>query len=89
MFPVKGAVFLEFQLFLGIPPVFFGGIITPFALSALQGYQFHRGLFACHVSTSHANTKTSWGFNPQGSIQILEFCFAKPQNILKFQNLRF
>jgi hypothetical protein len=38
MLPVKGTVFLEFQLFLGIPTVFAGGIIAPFALTALQGY---------------------------------------------------
>jgi hypothetical protein len=65
MLPVKGAIFAEFQLFLSIPPVFLGGIIAPFALSTLQGYQFHRSLFACHVSTSHVNTITSWSFAEQ------------------------
>jgi hypothetical protein len=36
MLPVKGTIFLEFQFFLGIPAVFAGGIIAPFALTALQ-----------------------------------------------------
>jgi hypothetical protein len=50
MLPVKGTIFLEFQLFLSIPAVFAGSIITPFTFAALQGYQFHRCLFACHNS---------------------------------------
>jgi hypothetical protein len=45
MFPVKGAILLEFQFFLGIPPVFFGGVILPLTFSALQSYQFHRCFF--------------------------------------------
>jgi hypothetical protein len=49
MLPVKGTVFLEFQLFLGIPAVFAGGIIAPFALTALQGYQLNRCFLACHI----------------------------------------
>jgi hypothetical protein len=47
--PVKGAIFLEFQLFLDISAVFTGGIIAPFALAALQGYQFNRCFLACHT----------------------------------------
>jgi hypothetical protein len=35
MLPVKRAIFTEFQLFLGIAPVFLGSIITPLALAAL------------------------------------------------------
>jgi len=38
MLPFKGTIFLELQLFLKIPAVFAGRIITPFALAALQGY---------------------------------------------------
>jgi len=38
MLPFKGAIFIEFQLFLGIPAIFTGSIIAPFALAALQGY---------------------------------------------------
>jgi hypothetical protein len=45
MFAVEGAIFLEFQFFLGIPPIFFGGIIFPFTLTALQGDEFHRCFF--------------------------------------------
>jgi hypothetical protein len=35
MFPVVRAIFLEFQLFLNIAPILAGGIIAPFALTAL------------------------------------------------------
>jgi len=49
MLPVKGTIFFEFQFFLDIPAVFAGGVITPFALTALKGYQFHRCFFtSCH-----------------------------------------
>jgi hypothetical protein len=50
MFPVKGAIFAEFQFFLDIAPVFLGGIISPFTFAALQRYQVHRCLFACHTN---------------------------------------
>jgi len=53
VFPIKGTIFLEFQLFLGIPAVFAGSIVAPFALAALQGYQFNHLLLACHKSTSY------------------------------------
>jgi hypothetical protein len=49
MLPVKGTIFVEFQLFLGVPAVFAGSIITPLALAALQGHQFNYLLFACHI----------------------------------------
>jgi hypothetical protein len=52
MFTLMGAIFLEFQLFLKITSIFAGGIIAPFALTALQGYQFHRRLFARHTKPS-------------------------------------
>jgi hypothetical protein len=49
MFPVEGAILVEFKFFLGIPPVFFGGVIFPLTFTALQGHQFHRCLFARHI----------------------------------------
>ena len=52
MFPLKGTKFLKFQLLLRIPAVLAGRVIPPFALSALEGYQFHYLLLACHVLTS-------------------------------------
>jgi hypothetical protein len=55
MFPVKGAIFVEFQFFLGIAPVFTGGVIPPFTLTALQSYQFHRRIFARHINLSLYN----------------------------------
>ena len=48
MLPVKGTVLLEFQLFLGVPPVLAGGIIAPLALAALERHQFYRLFFARH-----------------------------------------
>ena len=48
MLPIPGTIFLELQLFLEIPAVFTGCIITPFTLAALHGYQFNHLLFACH-----------------------------------------
>jgi hypothetical protein len=47
--PVEGTILVEFKFFLGIPPVFFGGIVFPLTFTTLQGYQFHRGLFARHI----------------------------------------
>jgi hypothetical protein len=35
MLPVKGAILLQFELFLGVPAVFGGGIVPPFTLGAL------------------------------------------------------
>jgi hypothetical protein len=52
MLPVKGTILLKFQLFLNIPAVFLGGIVTPLTFAALQGYQFNRCLFTRHFSTS-------------------------------------
>jgi hypothetical protein len=52
MLPFKGTIFLEFQLFLGIPAVFTGCVIPPFAFTALQSYQFNHLFFACHTLTS-------------------------------------
>jgi hypothetical protein len=42
--PVKGTVFLEFQLLLSVAPVLFCGIVTPLAFGALQSHQFYRRL---------------------------------------------
>jgi hypothetical protein len=50
MLPVKGTVLLEFQLLLGIPPIFAGGIIAPLAFTALQGNQFNHLLFSFHYN---------------------------------------
>jgi hypothetical protein len=49
MLPVKGAILLEFQFFLGIAPVFLGGIIPPLTFGALQGHQLHSGFFTGHI----------------------------------------
>jgi hypothetical protein len=48
MLSVVRAIFLEFQLFLYIAPIFAGRVIAPLALTALKSYQFHRCLFARH-----------------------------------------
>ena len=73
MLPVKGTKFVKFQLFLDITPVFLGGIITPFALAALQGYQFHRGFFTRHILTSQGEiSEFPENFIPF-SIYTLEF----------------
>jgi hypothetical protein len=45
---VERAVFVQFQLFLGIPPVFLGGVVSSFALGTLHGDDFNRRLLACH-----------------------------------------
>jgi hypothetical protein len=50
VFSVMGAIFLEFQFFLDIAPVFAGGIVAPFTLGTLQRYQLHRCLFTRHNS---------------------------------------
>jgi hypothetical protein len=49
MLPVKGTILIKFKFFLGIPPVFFGGIVFPLTFTALQGYQLHRRLFTRHI----------------------------------------
>jgi hypothetical protein len=36
VFPVKRTVLFKFQLLLGIPPVFAGGIVLPLAIAALE-----------------------------------------------------
>jgi hypothetical protein len=52
VFPVKGTIFVEFQLFLGVPAVLFGSIIAPLTFAALQGHQFNGCLFARHFPAS-------------------------------------
>jgi hypothetical protein len=49
--PVKWAVLVQFQFFLGVSPVFLGGVVLPLAFGTLQGDEFNRRLFACHIST--------------------------------------
>jgi hypothetical protein len=49
MFPIKGTIFTQFQLFLSIPPVFLCGVIPPFALAALKRYQLYGLLFTRHI----------------------------------------
>jgi hypothetical protein len=49
MFPVKGAIFVKLKFFLGIPPVFFGRVIFPFTLAALESHQLHRRFLGCHI----------------------------------------
>jgi hypothetical protein len=48
MFPIMRAILLELQFFLDIAPVLAGGIIPPFTLGTLQGYQFHCCLLTRH-----------------------------------------
>jgi hypothetical protein len=48
MLSVKRTVLFEFQFFLGVSPVFAGGIVLALALSALKRYQFHHLLLTCH-----------------------------------------
>ena len=48
MLTVKRTIFLEFQLFLGIPPVFACGVVFPLAFAALERYQFHNLFLARH-----------------------------------------
>ena len=52
---VKGTILFEFQLFLGVPPVFAGGIISPLTLAALERNQLHHLFLACHTSNSFHN----------------------------------
>jgi hypothetical protein len=49
MLPIKGTIFTEFQFFLSIPPVFLGGIIPPFTLTALERHQLHDLFLTRHV----------------------------------------
>jgi hypothetical protein len=57
MFPVMGAIFLEFKFFLNIAPVLAGCVIAPFAVTALQGYQFNHCFFCfCHKLTPQSKT---------------------------------
>ena len=51
--PVKRTILLEFQLLLGVPPVFAGSIVSPLAFTALQGYQLHHLFLACHTFLLH------------------------------------
>jgi cellulose synthase/poly-beta-1,6-N-acetylglucosamine synthase-like glycosyltransferase len=54
MFPVKGAIFVKFQLFLGIAPVYLGGIVFPFTFIAMQRNKFYSCLFTlCHINLSN------------------------------------
>jgi hypothetical protein len=48
MFTIMRTIFLELKFFLSIAPVLAGGIIAPFAVTALKSYQFYRCLFARH-----------------------------------------
>jgi hypothetical protein len=52
MLPVKGTIFVQFQLFLTIPPVFLGGIISPFTLAALERHQLHSLFFTRHITSA-------------------------------------
>jgi hypothetical protein len=52
MLPIERAIFVHLKLFLGIPPIFRGGIVPPFTLAALQGYQFNHRFLACHNPSS-------------------------------------
>jgi hypothetical protein len=49
MLPIKRAIFLEFQLFLSISPVFAGGIVFALTVTALKRYQFHYLFLARHI----------------------------------------
>jgi hypothetical protein len=51
MFPVKGTVLPQFQLFLGVSPVLMGGIVAAFTFAALKRHQFHHRFLACHNSS--------------------------------------
>ena len=48
MFPVKRTIFFKFQLFLGITPVFSGGIVPAFTFAALHANQFHNLFLTRH-----------------------------------------
>jgi hypothetical protein len=48
MLPVKGTILVEFQLFLGISPVFFGRVVPPLTFTALKRNELNRCLFARH-----------------------------------------
>jgi hypothetical protein len=63
MFPVERTIFFKLQFFLGVAPVFLGSIVAPLALAALQGYQFYRGLLACHIILSMLKGKNPKLFN--------------------------
>ena len=49
MLALKRTVLLEFQLFLSIPPVLAGSIISPLALAALKRYKFYYLFLARHT----------------------------------------
>jgi hypothetical protein len=61
MFPVKGTIFVKFQLFLDIPAVLFGGIVSPLAFRTLQSHQLYSGLFTGH---NPLLTRRNLGFYP-------------------------
>jgi hypothetical protein len=49
MLAVKRAILVQFKLFLSIPPVFLGSIVSPFAFTTLKRNQFHSRLFTRHI----------------------------------------
>jgi hypothetical protein len=49
MLPVKGAILAQFQLFLGIAPVFLGGIVLPLTFRALKRHQLNNLLLTSHI----------------------------------------
>jgi hypothetical protein len=53
MFPIKGAILIQLQLFLHISPVFLGGIIFPLTFSTLKRDKLHRRLFSRHNKTPY------------------------------------
>ena len=55
MFSFKRTVFLKFQLFLGISPVFACSVVSSLAFAALKGYQFHNLFLTRHIN--NLNTK--------------------------------
>jgi hypothetical protein len=48
MFPVKGAILVKFQFFLGITPIFTGGIVPSLAYGTLQSDKLYRRFLAGH-----------------------------------------
>jgi hypothetical protein len=51
MLPIKGTVLIQFQLFLGVPPILGGGVIPPLTFAALKRHQFHDLFLARHTPT--------------------------------------
>jgi hypothetical protein len=51
VFPVEGAVLVQFELFLHISPVLLGGVVLPLAFGTLKRDKLHRCLFSRHNKT--------------------------------------